>query len=127
MRCQTRFLGTAAAVLTALILSFTTNAQARPADLMIDAYANLVNANHDYEGHRVNAMKHIEAAAKDLGIDLHGSARVHQRQGESDAQMRDAKHMLEDARTEFAERDRRRIESHLTEAIHEINLALKIK
>jgi len=102
-------------------------ADMRPPDLLIAAYGNLANANHDYDGHRVAAMKQIEGAAKVLGIDLHGSNKVHERQAESDAQMHEAKRMLEQARRDFAERDRKKIEEHLSHAIHEINVALNIK
>ncbi len=42
------------------------------AGMMHRAYHILATGDHDYKGHRIAAMRRIEAAAKLLGLDLSG-------------------------------------------------------
>jgi hypothetical protein len=95
---------------------------AGPARLLRQAYATLSVADHDYNGHRYNAMKQIESAAKLLKFDLRGDGRGHERQGVSDEQLRGARSLLEQAQVEVTGRPRK----HIERAIKEINIALKI-
>ena len=53
---------------------------ASEAALLKAAYLTLSVADHDYKGHRVAAMKHIEAAAKVLGVKLQGDGKGHEKQ-----------------------------------------------
>jgi hypothetical protein len=57
------------------------------AGLLVQAYTTLGQADHDYKGHRVAAMKQIEAAAKLLGVNVRGDGKGHEKQGVSDAQL----------------------------------------
>jgi len=97
--------------------------QAPPANLLRQAYLTLSMADHDYKGHRVEAMKQIEAAAKLLKADIHGDGRGHEKQRVSDEQLRIARGMLEQTRPEL----RGKPLKHVDRAIKQINIALKIR
>ncbi|PWU09826.1 MAG: hypothetical protein C5B50_26580 [Verrucomicrobia bacterium] len=112
------------AVLIFLGLTLTLSAGPSPAgDLLHHAYATLERADHDYKGHRHEAMKQIEAAAKLLGVNLHGDGKGHEKQGLSDEQLRAALGMLEQARGEV----KGKALHHVDNAIKQIHIALKIK
>ena len=64
------------------------------AGLLRQAYGLLSVANHDYQGHRVRAMKQIEVAAQHLGVILRGDGKGHEVQAASDAQLRNAEALL---------------------------------
>ena len=102
----------------------TVQAQAAsPAKLLREAYVTLAKADHDYKGHRVEAMKQIEAAAKLLATDLRGDGKGHEKQGVSDEQLRAARGILEQARGALKGKPLK----HVDRAIHQINVALKIR
>lgn len=92
-------------------------------DLLRQAYATLEQADHDYKGHRIDAMKQIEAAGKFLGVNVRGDGKNHEAQGVSDAQLRTARGLLEQARVGLTGKPLR----HVNRAINQINTALKIK
>jgi hypothetical protein len=94
-----------------------------PAGLLSQAYATLAQADHDYKGHRVAAMKQIEAAAKALGVNIRGDGKGHEAQGVSDAQLRTAQGLLEQARAGLTGKPLK----HLDRAIEQISIALTIK
>src|ERR1700752_867658 len=112
-----------AVAVTCLTLFFGLNLQAAPSNLLIQAYSNLEQADHDYKGHRADAMKQIEAAGKELGINIRGDGRGHEKQGVSDEQLRHALELLEQARGELSGKPLR----HVNDAIKQIHIALKIK
>jgi hypothetical protein len=119
-----RFFVTAAVV--SLILFAGPNLLAgasAPGDLLRQAYATLSAANHDYKGHRVAAMKHVQAAGKLLGVELRGHGRGHEQQGDSDAQLRAAQNLLEQARPALSGKPLKRV----NRAIHEISVALNLR
>ena len=102
----------------------TLNVSAAPAgELLRHAYATLERADHDYKGHRHDAMKQIEAAAKLLGINVRGDGKGHEHQGVSDAQLHEAMGMLEQARGELKGKPLH----HVNSAIKQLNIALSIK
>ena len=105
------------------MLGLATKAHAAPGDLLIKAYGNLEMADHDYDGHRADAMKEVEAAGKELGIKIRGEGKGREKQGVSDEQLRIARGLLEEARGELHGKPL----SHVDKAIHQINVALKIK
>ena len=114
-------------LLATLLLAFglVTRAQAQPAGnltLLDDAYATLAHADHDYKGHRVKAMKQIEAAVKELGGKISGKGRGHEPQGTSDAQLRAARVLLQQT-TGLSGKALK----HVDNAIAQINTALAIK
>lgn len=94
-----------------------------PADLLAQAYTNLAQADHDYQGHRVKAMKQIAAAGKLLGLNLHGHGKGHEKQGVSDDQLRAAQALLAQARPGLNGKALK----HVDRALQELSIALKIK
>ena len=88
-----------------------------------DAYATLAQADHDYKGHRVKAMKQIELAVHELGGKISGKGRGHEPQGTSDGQLRAAQSLLQQATGGLSKKALK----HVNAAIVQINIALSIK
>jgi hypothetical protein len=91
--------------------------------LLDDAYATLVQAKHDYKGHRVRAMKQIDAALGEMGAKVSGHGKNHESQGTSDAQMRAAESLLQQASAGLSSNALK----HVNDAIAQINDGLKVK
>jgi len=91
--------------------------------LLDDAYATLAQADHDYKGHRVKAMKQIELAVQELGVKISGKGRGREPQGTSDAQLRAAQGLLHQAAGGLSKKALK----HVNAAIEQINVALSIK
>lgn len=91
------------------------------------AYHILEVADHDYKGHRKKAMGHIERACKELGVKPHGDGKGREPQGTSDAQLREAQSMLQQARATASANNLKQVVKHIDNALEEINTALKIK
>ena len=120
LRCTT--------LLATLLLAFglVTRSQgqtASPVTTLDDAYATLAQANHDYKGHRVKAMKQIELAVQELGGKISGKGKGHEPQGTSDAQLRAAQSLLQQAAGGLSAKPLK----HVSAAIAQINTALTIK
>ena len=98
-------------------------APAGPGDLLTQAYLTLSVADHDYKGHRVAAMKQIEAAGTVLGVNVHGDGKGHEQQGTSDAQLRIAQGLLQQASAGLSGKALK----HVNKAIAQISTALAIK
>jgi hypothetical protein len=64
------------------------------AKMLAHAYAILARGDHDYKGHRVEAMHHLEIAGKILGVDLAGDLKDHEKQALSDDKMRQAQRLV---------------------------------
>jgi hypothetical protein len=108
------------------VLSFGQNLVAAPAPaagLLVQAYTTLEQADHDYKGHRKAAMKQIEAAAKLLGVKVRGDGKGHEKQGISDAQLRAARGLLQQARSGL----RGKPLGHVNKALQQLSIALSIK
>ena len=115
-------------LLAVLLLAFglVTGAQAQTTGttaLLDDAYATLAQAKHDYKGHRVRAMKQIDAALGVIGAKVSGMGKNHEPQGTSDAQMRAAESLLQQARSGLTGKALK----HVSNAITQINDGLAIK
>jgi hypothetical protein len=112
-------------IIAGLMLCFCFKASAGPGpgDLLTQAYATLEKADHDYKGHRVAAMHQIAAAGKALGIKVHGDGKGHEPQGESDAQLRTAQGLLQQAQAGLTGKALK----HAQHAIKQISVALSIK
>jgi len=95
--------------------------------LLREAYGILEKADHDYQGHRHAAMHEIEEAAKHLGLSLHGDGKAHERQPTSDAQIREARNMLEKAHTALAGHKNKKVPKHIEAAVKELDTALAVK
>jgi hypothetical protein len=108
------------------VLCFVRSVIARPspaAGLLVQAYTTLEQADHDYKGHRVAAMKQIEAAAKLLSVNVRGDGRGHEKQGVSDAQLRTAQGLLQQAQSGLSGKPLR----HVNKALQQLSIALSIK
>ncbi|HUA39077.1 MAG TPA: hypothetical protein VMA35_11850 [Candidatus Sulfopaludibacter sp.] len=114
-------------LLAIILLAFglVTRAQAQPNStiLLNDAYATLAQAKHDYKGHRVRAMKQIEAALGEMGAKISSTGRNHEPQGTSDAQLRAAQGLLEQASAGLSGKALK----HVQAAISQISIALSIR
>jgi hypothetical protein len=127
MKSKSRLLCLQIAVV-ALGLSFGARAYAEtPREELVHAYALLKMADHDYAGHRNAAIKEIEVAAGQLGLDLNGRHTEHEGQLKSDALIAESARILHDAREKLEARDRDRAAAHVDKAIEEIDAALKVK
>ena len=123
-------------LLAAILLTFglVTPAHARPVTapaaptanattLLDDAYATLAQAKHDYKGHRVLAMKQIDAALGEVGAKVSGKGKVHESQGTSDAQLKAAQGLVQQAAGGLSGKALK----HAKNAIAEISDALAVK
>jgi hypothetical protein len=90
---------------------------------LTQAYAALSVADHDYQGHRVKAMKQIEAAAKELGISLTGNGKGHEQQVTSDQQLQTATSLLQQALGGLPPK----AQKHVSKALEQLSIALSIK
>jgi hypothetical protein len=107
-------------------LSFGQSLLAGPppaAALLVQAYTTLEQANHDYKGHRIAAMKQIEVAAKLLGVNVRGDGKGHEKQGISDAQLRTAQGLLQQAQPMLSGKPLK----HVNKALQQLSIALSIK
>ena len=105
-------------------LAFSDSAEA---GMLHRAYHILATGDHDYKGHRAKAMHAVEAAAKLLGLDLRGDYKDHEVQVLSDDKLREAQGLIANVLASADVKDQKRIVKHLTEAVHQINIALDIK
>jgi len=95
--------------------------------MLQDAYVLLSQANHDYNGHRAQAMKSIHKGALLLKVNLQAKADVHEDQGSSDAQLEKAQKILKQARTFAATKNQKKLVKHLDAAIGHLSTALATK
>jgi hypothetical protein len=112
--------------LVCLVLSFGHRVFAGPGAsgaLLGQAYTALEQADHDYKGHRVAAMKQIEAAGKLLGVTIGGGGKGHEKQAVSDEQLRAAQSLLEQARSGLSGKPLK----HVNKALQQLSIALTIK
>ena len=109
-----------------LAFGLVTRASAQPANatvLLNDAYATLAQAKHDYKGHRVRAMKQIELALGEMGGKIASTGRNREPQGTSDAQLRAAQALLQQAGQGLSGKALK----HVNLAIGQISTALSIR
>ena len=114
-----------AAIGLALSFGLCAYAAEGPREELAHAYYLLKEAKADYSGHRHKAMDEVQAAGRELGIELRGGVNEHERQRESDKQLTEARRLLGDVRDRMEEHDRNRIAHHLDESIREIDVALR--
>lgn len=89
------------------------------------AYRILASGDHDYHGHRDEALNQIHKAADLLGVDLHGDDRDREKQVLSDDRLREAKGLLKNVLDNSEVKGQERISHHIELAIREIDLALR--
>ena len=140
-------------VAAALEFSAAEALKGREADVLTGAYVLLAAANHDYDGHRPRAMRHVEVACNILEADLltRGSvqkqinalkdanaktlvkyasqtdAAVHETQALSDAQLLLADVLIQRVAFFLNPTRQRHVLSRLADADREIGLALLIR
>jgi hypothetical protein len=102
-------------------MAFSDSAEA---GMLRRAYYILATGDHDYKGHRVKAMRAVEAAGTLLGMDLRGDDKDHQPQFLSDDKLREARGLLTNVLGAAEVKDQKRITRRINEAIDQINLAL---
>lgn len=105
-------------------------APANPADVqaVTQAYRLLSQADHDYQGHRAKAMKHLHQAGRVLGVSLKGDGKNKEQQGTSDSQLKQAQTTLQQMTANNAAGKRhQRAMQHVNSALSEISTALSIK
>jgi hypothetical protein len=100
------------------------------------AHSRLLQADHDYQGHRARAANHVASALRHLGAPTTGSATNlgagQMPQAQSDGLLRDALFRLNTAQTQLGTRGytgahHGSARSQVTAAIGEINTALNIR
>ncbi len=94
-----------------------------PNSLLSQAYAVLSTTDRSYHGHRTRAMRHIAAAARELGITLQGNGRSKEERVVSDEQLITAQHILQQALPGLPPTARTHVES----ALDQLSLALRLK
>jgi hypothetical protein len=107
-----------------VIVEFGKRPEAR---MLAHAYAILARGDHDYDGHRVKAMRHVEAAGRLLGLDLDGDLKAHEKQVLSDEQMRQARRLLHKLIDTAIIKNQPRVIDELNAATSQIDLALATK
>jgi len=95
--------------------------------LLQTAYSLLSNADHDYDGHRIQAMKSIRAAATSLRVSLRGEGNGGQQQSSSDEQLRQAQKLLKQVRSAAVTRNQRKILKNVDAALAHLDAALRTK
>ena len=105
-------------------VAFTDTAEA---GMLRRAYAILATGDHDYKGHRVKAMRQIEAAAGLLGMKLGGDVKNRQPQALSDAKLREVQGLLQNVLNSSEVKRQKRVSKHLSDAIHQLGVALSIR
>jgi hypothetical protein len=97
------------------------------AKMLTKAYVILATGDHDYNGHRAQAMFHLEKAAKMLGLDLDGDLKNHEKQALSDDKMREAHTLIMHLIKTAAIKDQPKVIDQLSDANNQIDLALATK
>jgi hypothetical protein len=97
------------------------------AKILAHAYAILARGDHDYDGHRVEAMHYVEKAGKSLGVDLAGDLKDHEKQVLSDEKMRQAQRLINELITSAIIKDQPHVVNPLNQASKQIDLALATK
>jgi len=97
------------------------------AKMLAHAYAILATGDHDYDGHRVAAMNHVQRAGGFLGVDLAGDLKDHTKQVLSDDKMREAQRLIKELILKDNIKSQKHVFNQLTDASKEIDLALATK
>jgi hypothetical protein len=97
------------------------------AQMLRNAYRTLATGDHDYRGHRVKAMRAVEAAGKLLGLDLAGDLKERTPQPLSDEKLREAQGLLTQVLGSAEVKGQKRVVRHLNAAIQHLNTALSIR
>jgi hypothetical protein len=91
------------------------------------AYLALISGDHDYKGHRLKALKQVEAAGKLVGLNVSSDGKAKQPQASSDADLRGAQNALQGVHDAAVANGQGELQKHVDAAIKEITTALSIK
>ena len=94
---------------------------------LAQAYRLLWHADHDYNGHRIAAMREVAAAAALLGGHLGGDGGAGESQFASDLQLQEASGLLTQVSSLAAARVQPGVLNHVDAAIGQISIALSIR
>jgi hypothetical protein len=95
--------------------------------LLRKTYHTLKIADHDYKGHRVKAMRSIEAACDELGTNIRGDGKGDETQPVSDDQLRAALKDLQKAHVMATQQNQLKVLAQVDKAIDELGRALGVK
>ena len=99
------------------------NIPAAPNCLLSQAYAILSLSERSYHGHRIRAMHHIAAAAKEFGITLQGTGHGREQRVVSDEQLITAQRILQQALPTMPPKAK----EHVQKALEELSIAISLK
>jgi len=88
-------------------------------------YTLLSQGNHDYQGHRIAAMKAISKASKSLGGNLTGDGHNRENQKLSDSELTQAQDLLNEVQAAYANSANNGVKADLGDAVKQLNIALK--
>jgi hypothetical protein len=108
-------------------LSPTAFAGSAEAEMLHKAYHILATGDHDYKGHRVRAMRAVEAAGKLLGLNLRGDDKDKEKQAISDEKLREAQGLISQVLASAEVQHQKAVVKHLNTANEQINTALSIR
>ena len=91
------------------------------------AYFILLPGNHNYHGHRGQAMDEISAIAQSFGLDLKERGQGREEQKKSDARLVLAQRLLEPLRTRLTSEEHKPLLDHVEKALKHLTLALKFR
>src|SRR5262249_48792132 len=117
----------------------TTEVKLKESEVLKEAYILMAGANHDYDGHRAKAMRHVEDAIKDLDTSIFKngtngekvvaleeeitaarakfaakrSVPIHEVQQLSDLQMREAHRLLVEVHGAMVQRIQQKVREHV--------------
>lgn len=94
------------------------------AEMLHRAYRILATGDHDYKGHRIEAMHQVKKAADLLGYDLGGDDQYREKQVLSDDKMHEARDLLHHVLDAAEVKGQKKISKHIDNAIGEIDAAL---
>jgi hypothetical protein len=124
------------AALVALLVCGTSGFAHEAAERLYHARHWLEKADRDYSGHRASAVTEVKAALKALGDnpDAHPTKipekPVHEKQWKSDDQLRHSRKLLLEVKDHLHEKHPGKHKDaleHIAKAVHEIDIALKVK
>ena len=89
------------------------------------AYSLLMRADHDYQGHRARAMRHIEAACRILCGSAKGDGQGEEAQSQSDGQLQQAQSLLAGVEPAIAAKNPR-AGQQINKSLQELATALSV-
>lgn len=106
---------------------FLSRATTAEATMLRQSYGILSKSKEDFQGHRVQAMKAVQAAAKTLHVSLRGVSQQQAPAAAPDIRLRQAQGMLQQVQISVAGRNQQRVAMQIDVALQHITTALAVK